>query len=98
MEITSSNVGDLSPDERHAAETLLGRPLGNSERVAVRVLNAEKDAVNRSPGAPQNGTAQPAESKWAIPACFNVLADLTDAERKEFDAIVSTPLNLSAKN
>ena len=95
METTSCNISDLSPDERQAAEKLLGRSLVDFEKVVVRVGESGNDVVIRFSGGPRNGTPQPPVGKWDIPACFNVLTDLTDAERNEYEAVVSEPVHLS---
>ena len=95
MESTSRNISDLSPDQRQAAEKLLGRSLVNFEKVVIRVLDEGNDIVIRFSGGPQNGVSSPAAGKWDIPACFNVLSDLSDAERREYDAVVSEPVKLS---
>lgn len=95
METTSRNIRELSPDQRQAAEKLLGRSLVNFEKVMVRVLEEGSDIVIRFSGGPRDGTSQPVAGKWDIPACFNVLTDLSDAERQDFDAVVSEPVRLS---
>ncbi len=33
--------------------------------------------------------------KWKIPACFEVLTDLSDKEREEFETVISEPITLS---
>ena len=95
METISRNISELSPDQRQAAEKLLGRSLVNFERVMVRVLEEGSDIVIRFSGGPREATSQPASGKWDVPACFNVLTDLSEAERQDFDAVVSEPLRLS---
>jgi hypothetical protein len=95
METTSRNISELSPDQRQAAEKLLGRSLLNFEKVIVRVLEEGSDIVIRFSGRPRDAASSLAAGKWDIPACFNVLTDLSDAERREFDAVVSQPVTLS---
>ena len=95
METISRDISDLGPDERQAAETLLGRSLVDFQKIVVRVLDGGHDVVIRFLGGETNGTAPPPAGKWAVPASFNVLADLTDAERADFDAVVSEPVKLS---
>ena len=95
METTSRNISDLEPEEREAAEKLLGRPLVNFQKMAVRVLASGNDVVIRFFGCKQAETIDEAAGKWDVPACFNILTDLSDEERAEFDAIVSMPVTLS---
>ena len=95
METTSRDISELRPDERQAAETLLGRSLVDFQKIVVRVLDGGHDIVVRFMGGEGNGAAAPAGGKWAVPASFSVLADLTDEERAEFDAVVSEPVKLS---
>lgn len=95
METISRNISELSPDQRAAAEKLIGRSLVNFEKVIVRVLEEGSDIVIRISSGPRDGTPHPGASKWDIPTCFNVLTGLSDAERKEFDAVVSEPVRLS---
>ena len=95
METTSRNISDLEPDEREAAEKLLGRSLTDFQKVAIRVREDGNDIVVRFFGGKQNGAADPTAGKWDVPACFNVLADLSDDERADYDAVVSQPVTLS---
>lgn len=95
METSSHDINELTPDQREAAEKLIGRSLVNFQTVVVRVLEEGSDVVIRFSGAPQNKPSQHPAGNWDIPACFNVLTDLSDAERKEFDAVVSEPVHLS---
>ena len=95
METTSRNISDLEPEEREAAEKLLGRPLVNFRKMAVRVLEDGNDIVIRFFGGKQAEVIDEAAGKWDVPACFNILTDLSDEERDKFDAIVSAPVKLS---
>lgn len=95
METSSRNISDLSPDQREAAEKLIGKSIVNFERVVVRILEDGSDIVIRFSTGPRNGTSTPAPGKWNVPSCFNVLTDLSLAERQEFDAVVSEPVHLS---
>lgn len=95
METISRDISDLAPDERQAAEKLLGRSLVDFQKIVVRVLDGGHDIVVRFLGGEGNGAASPPAGKWAVPAGFNVLADLTDREQAEFDAVVSEPVKLS---
>jgi len=95
METSSRNISELSPDQREAAEKLIGRSLVNFQKVVVRVMEEGNDVVVRFSGGPQDKPSQQPAGNWDIPACFNVLTDLSDAERNEFNAVVSEPVHLS---
>ena len=95
MKTTSRNISDLEPEEREVAEKLLGRPLVNFQKMAVRVLEGGNDIVIRFFGGKQAEVIDEAAGKWDVPACFNFLTDLSDEERAEFDAVVSVPVKRS---
>ena len=95
MESISRDVNDLRPEERQAAEKLLGRSLVDFQKVVVRVLGGGRDVVVRFIGGKETEPAAPPTGKWAVPACFNVLADLSQAERAELDAALAEPVKLS---
>ena len=94
METTSRDIRDLRPDERQAAETLLGRSLVDFQKIVIRELDGGHDVIIRFLGREGNDAAVPPAGKWAVPACFNVLTDLSDEQRVEFDAVVSAPAKL----
>ena len=98
METISRDISDLAPEQRQAAEQLLGRSLVDFQKIVVRVLDGGHDIVVRFMGGEGNGVAAPPAGKWAVPACFNVLADLSDQQRAEFDAVVSEPVRLSRQD
>jgi hypothetical protein len=95
METSSYNSSDLSPDQREAAEKLIGRPLVNFEKMVVRDVEEGSDIVIRFSLGPNGGSPTPGPSKWNVPNRFNVLTDLSETERKDFDAVVSEPVRLS---
>lgn len=41
MDSVVRNVADLSADERHVYETVLGQPLQNNEKVIVQLVHAD---------------------------------------------------------
>lgn len=95
METVLYNISDLQPEQREAAEKLLGRSLVDFEKVAVRVLEGGSHIVIRFFGGQQRETNVGPAGKWHVPSCFDVLTDLGDKERAEFDAVVSQPVRLS---
>ena len=95
MEPITSNISDLKPEQRDAAERFLGQSLANFQKVAIRVVDGGNAIVIRFFGGKQNGTANSNTGKWDIPACFNVLTDLSDEERAEYDTVVSEAVKLS---
>ncbi len=95
METISRNISDLQPAERQAAETLLGRSLAGFQKVVVRVMDGGTDVVVRFFGGERGRGGPSAPGTWAVPASFSVLTDLSDAERADYDAAMSTSLKLS---
>jgi hypothetical protein len=94
MEITSRQISDLQPAERQAAEMLLGRSLSGFHKIELREMDAGADVVVRFIGGELvGGPSTP--GRWVVPASFSVLTDLSDAERADFDAAISKPVNLS---
>lgn len=91
----TSHISDLQPKQREAAERLLGRSLVNFQKVAVKVLEGWNDIVVRFFGGKQEKQPEPPAGNWDIPACFNVLTDLSDEERADYDATLSLPVKLS---
>lgn len=95
METTPNNVNDLGPEQREAAEKLLGRSLVNFQKVAIKVLEGGNDIVVHLFSEKESQQPEPSKSGWDIPACFHVLTDLADDERAEYDATLSMPVKLS---
>ena len=95
METSSNNISDLRPEQREAAEKLLGRSLVNFQKVVVKVLEDGNDIVVRFFGCKQPPASEQSPGSWDVPACFNVLTDLTDEECADYDAVVSEPVTLS---
>jgi len=67
----------------------------NFQKVVVRVAEDGNDIVIRFFGKKTNRSNEASEGNWDIPSCFNVLTDLSDEERKDFDAVVAEPVTLS---
>lgn len=95
METTSHNVNDLRPEQREAAERFLGRSLVNFQKVAINVLEGGNDIVVRFFGGKESKKPEPPRGGWDVPDCFNVLTDLADDERADYDATLSMPVKLS---
>jgi hypothetical protein len=95
METSSNNIRDLQPEQREAAEKLLGRSLVNFQKVVVKVFEDGNDIVVRFFGGKQRETPEQPQGNWDVPACFNVLTDLTDEECTDYDAVVSESVKLS---
>jgi len=70
METITRQVGELLPNERSAAELLLGHRLRGNERIVLQVLDL--DVVK-----PPEEDTQPGET---LPAWCNVYEDMTDLE------------------
>lgn len=88
-------ISDLKPEQREAAEKLLGRSLVNFQKVAIKVLEGGNKIVLSFFGNKQERQPKPPAGNWDIPSCFSVLTDLTDEERAAYGATLSLPVNLS---
>ena len=56
------SVKDLSPDQKLAIESLLGRPISEGEQVSVRTVPASLDGLRPSNRTP--GKKAPINSRW----------------------------------
>lgn len=95
METAFNNLTELGPEQRAAAEKFLGRSLANFQNVAIKVFTEGNDIVVRFFGGKEPQQQTPSPYGWKIPSCFQVLSDLTDEERTDYDAVVSQPVTLS---
>ena len=85
METITRQVGELRPNERSAAELLLGHRLRGNERLILQVLDL--DVLQ-----PTSHDSQPAQTleDWA-----HVYDGLNDEEIETIDAIAKTRANLT---
>ncbi|MDZ4658310.1 MAG: hypothetical protein SH868_12095 [Bythopirellula sp.] len=98
METNASNISDLGPEQRAAAEKLLGRSLANFQKIAIKALEGGNDIIVRFFGSAREKNELPNQdqySGWAVPACFQVLTDLSDVEQADYEAVLSQPVTLS---
>jgi hypothetical protein len=95
METAFNNITELGPEQRAAAEKFLGRSLANFQNVAIKVLAEGNDIVVRFFGGKEPKKEAPSPNGWKIPSCFQILSDLTDEERSDFDSVISRPVKLS---
>jgi hypothetical protein len=91
----TTHISDLGPEQREAAEKLLGRSLASFQKVAIKVLEGGGDIVVRFFCGKQEKKPEPPAGSWDIPTCFNVLTDFSDEERADYDATLSLPVKLS---
>jgi len=68
METTSQNISDLAPEQRQAAEKLLGRPLVNFKKVVISVVEGGNDIVIRFLGKKSSESNEGSEGNWKIPS------------------------------
>jgi hypothetical protein len=86
MESISYSVTDLSSDQRHAFEGVLGQPLRDDQRVFIHV--ADQPAVlvggpNSESLDPQTGQHPPKLPDWVT-----IFADLSDQEIAELESAI----------
>jgi hypothetical protein len=70
MDSVIRNVADLSANERHVYENVLGQLLRDNQQVVVKLVDAE---VSPPAATATNGSAN-------LPALYTIWADLNDAE------------------
>lgn len=86
MESNSYSVTDLSADQRHAFEGVLGQPLRNDQRVIIQVTNQPPSANGPSEIAAtrSHAASQPNE----LPDWVTIFADLSDEEIAELESAI----------
>ena len=95
METSTHNISELKPEQREAAEKLLGRSLANFQNAAIRVIEGGNEIVIRFFGGQKSLPNGKKSGGWDIPACFQVLDDLNDQQQAEYNAAISQPVRLS---
>ena len=78
MDSIVRNVGELSDNERHLYESVLGLPLRDDQRVIVQLADADTPPV--TPAAKNGGSTLPTE--------YAIWADLSDAEIVDLESVV----------
>jgi hypothetical protein len=88
-------ISDLQPEQREAAERLLGQSLAEYQKVAIHIPT-DGMRISVSFFKEQNGhDNQQSARGWQIPSCFDVLSDLDKEELANYDVVVSIPTTLS---
>lgn len=98
MESNVTNISDLGPEQRAAAEKLLGRSLAKFQKVAIKAFEGGNDIIVRFFSSAREKNELPHQDQdggWAVPACFQVLTDLSDVEQADYEATLSQPVTLS---
>ena len=95
MESISYSVTDLSADQRHAFEGVLGQPLRDDQCVIVQL--ADTKAAESAGQSPSEGRSETAKSVdvGILPDWCAVFADLSDEEFAEIEAAILTRADLS---
>lgn len=78
MDSIVRNVGELSDNERHVYESVLGLPLRDGQRVIVQLAEADVPSATQ---VAKNGTT-------TLPAEYTIWADLSDAEIVDLESVV----------
>lgn len=95
MEASIKNLSALKPEQREAAEKLLGRSLADLQNAVIRIAESGGEIVIRILSSSQLNTQESKSDGWAIPACFRVLDDLTDEQSSDYDTTTSQPVRLT---
>jgi hypothetical protein len=96
MESISYSVTDLSADQRHAFEGVLGQPLRDDQRVVVQLVNAKvsESTDQNSPSTSQKQAKQSVDVDILPDSCA-IFADLSDEEFAEIEGAILTRADLS---
>lgn len=95
MESNSYSVTDLSADQRHAFEGVLGQPLREDQRVIVQLVDTKApESADQSPAEDRNETAKSVDV-GILPDWCAIFADLSDEEFAEIEAAILTRADLS---
>ncbi|MEX2091417.1 MAG: hypothetical protein WD971_02010 [Pirellulales bacterium] len=95
MESNSYSVTDLSADQRHAFEGVLGQPLREDQRVIVQLVDTKApESADQSPAEGRNETAKSVDV-GILPDWCAIFADLSDEEFAEIEAAILTRADLS---
>jgi hypothetical protein len=97
MDSISYSVTDLSADERHAFESVLGQPLRDDQRLIVQLLGTDATQPNATPRPPQDQkiTIKREGDVGILPDWCAIFADLSDEEFAEIEAAILTRADLS---
>jgi hypothetical protein len=97
MESVARNVTELSPNERHTLEGVLGQPLRDDQRVVVHLMAADRSKPNaeRSPPRDNKVTIKREGDVGILPDWCAIFADLSDEEFAELEAAILTRADLS---
>lgn len=95
METTIQDVRALRPEQREAAERLLGRSLADLQNAVIRVVESGGEIVIQIFKNSQRPIQESKTGAWAVPTCFRVLNDLTVDQQADYDATISRPVSLS---
>ena len=90
MDSNSYNVTDLSADQRHAFEGVLGQPLRDDQRVIVQLLGTDATQPDATPRPPQDQkiTIKREGDVGILPDWCAIFADLSDEEMSELEAAI----------
>jgi hypothetical protein len=79
------NVTDLSADQRHAIEGVLGQPLRDNQQVVIQVAEHPQSKVRRddeaAPGSKES-------SDRTLPVWASIFADLSTDEIDELESVI----------
>jgi len=86
MESNSYNVTDLSADQRHAFEGVLGQPLRDDQRVVIQVADQPRSIAGRRDTESSN--SRTANDPHELPDWVTIFADLSDEEIAELESAI----------
>jgi len=93
MESNSYSVTDLSADQRHAFEGVLGQPLRDDQCVIIHVADQPQSIAGGS--ETESCNSRTANQPHELPEWVTIFADLSDEEFAEIEAAILTRADLS---
>jgi hypothetical protein len=96
MESISYSVNDLSADQRHVLEGVLGQPLRDDQCVVVQLVSKKNfEHTDQASFSPNKNGANQSVDVGILPDWCAVFADLSDEEFAEIEAAILTRADLS---
>ena len=92
METVIRNVDEINPQDRQSLEHLLGRPLGNNQRVVINTANLRVHGAN--PPAPDSVDLDAMDT---LPEWCNVYKGLSDDQVSAIERTILNRANLSRR-
>jgi hypothetical protein len=95
MEIVSYSVNDLSADQRHVFEGVLGKPLRDDQQVILQLVDSKAATSNIPAPPPIQPQTNQSIDVGILPDWCSVLADMSDEEFADVEDAILTRADLT---